>query len=82
MPLQDNPKNHISELAQDAADTITIASLRRRLLEYRAKHNITQRQFAEIADLSRTTVQQLERSRWINAISQIKVYRIVNDQML
>lgn len=82
MPLQDNPKNHVSELAQDAADTITIASLRRRLLEYRAKHNITQRQFAEIADLSRTTVQQLERSRWINAISQIKVYRIVNDQLL
>jgi DNA-binding transcriptional regulator YiaG len=82
MPLQDNPKNHISELAQDAADTITIASLRRRLLEYRAKHNITQRQFAEIANLSRTTVQQLERSRWINAISQIKVYRIVNDQLL
>lgn len=82
MPLQDNPKNHISELAQDAADTITIASLRRRLLEYRAKHNITQRQFAQIADLSRTTVQQLERSRWINAISQIKVYRIVNDQLL
>lgn len=82
MPLQDNPKNHISELAQDAADTITIASLRRRLLEYRAKHNITQRQFAQIANLSRTTVQQLERSRWINAISQIKVYRIVNDQLL
>lgn len=78
----DNAKNHISELAQDAADTITIASLRRRLLEYRAKHNITQRQFAEIANLSRTTVQQLERSRWINAISQIKVYRIVNDQLL
>lgn len=78
----DNVKNHISELAQDAADTITIASLRRRLLEYRAKHNITQRQFAEIANLSRTTVQQLERSRWINAISQIKVYRIVNDQLL
>lgn len=78
----DNAKNHISELAQDAADTITIASLRRRLLEYRAKHNITQRQFAQIANLSRTTVQQLERSRWINAISQIKVYRIVNDQLL
>lgn len=78
----DNAKNHISELAHDAADTITIASLRRRLLEYRAKHNITQRQFAEIANLSRTTVQQLERSRWINAISQIKVYRIVNDQLL
>lgn len=78
----DNAKNHISELAQDAADTITIASLRRRLLEYRAKHNITQRQFAEIANLSRTTIQQLERSRWINAISQIKVYRIVNDQLL
>lgn len=78
----DNAKNHISELAKDAADTITIASLRRRLLEYRAKHNITQRQFAQIADLSRTTVQQLERSRWINAISQIKVYRIVNDQLL
>lgn len=78
----DNPKNHVSELAKDAADTITIASLRRRLLEYRAKHNITQRQFAQIADLSRTTVQQLERSRWINAISQIKVYRIVNDQLL
>ena len=82
MSSEDNPKNHISELAQDAADTITIASLRRRLLEYRAKHNITQRQVAEIADLSRTTVQQLERSRWINAISQIKVYRIVNDQLL
>lgn len=82
MSSEDNPKNHISELAQDAADTITIASLRRRLLEYRAKHNITQRQFAEIANLSRTTVQQLERSRWINAISQIKVYRIVNDQLL
>jgi len=78
----ESAKNHISELAQDAADTITIASLRRRLLEYRAKHNITQRQFAEIANLSRTTVQQLERSRWINAISQIKVYRIVNDQLL
>lgn len=82
MSSEDNPKNHISELAQDAADTITIASLRRRLLEYRAKHNITQRQFAQIANLSRTTVQQLERSRWINAISQIKVYRIVNDQLL
>ena len=78
----DNPRNRISELAQDAADSITIASLRRRLLEYRAKHNITQRQFAKIADLSRTTVQQLERSRWINPISQIKIYRIVNDQLL
>lgn len=78
----ENTKNHVTALAQDAADTITIASLRRRLLEYRAKHNITQRQFAQIADLSRTTVQQLERSRWINAISQIKVYRIVNDQLL
>lgn len=78
----ENKRNNITALQDEAANTITIASLRRRLLEYRAKHNITQRQFAEIADLSRTTVQQLERSRWINAISQIKVYRIVNDQLL
>lgn len=78
----ENKRNNITPLQDEAANTITIASLRRRLLEYRAKHNITQRQFAQIADLSRTTVQQLERSRWINAISQIKVYRIVNDQLL
>lgn len=78
----EDKRNNITALQDEAANTITIASLRRRLLEYRAKHNITQRQFADIANLSRTTVQQLERSRWINAISQIKVYRIVNDQLL
>lgn len=75
-------KNRISELRDESADSVARATLRRRVLEYRADHNLTQRQFSDIARVGRTTVQRIEACKSVAAISQIKVYRIVSDSLL
>lgn len=75
-------KNHVSALRDESADSVVRATLRRRVLEYRADHDLTQRQFSEIAKVSRTTVQRIEACKSVAAISQIKVYRIVSDSLL
>jgi DNA-binding XRE family transcriptional regulator len=75
-------KNNITPISDQSADTVVTAALCNKLLLYRAKHHLTQRQFAKLADVSRTTVQSCERCANITKISQIKIMRIISDNLL
>lgn len=75
-------KNNISPISDSSADSVVNSSLRVRVLEYRAKHRLTQRQFAKLADISRTTIQKIERGAACTQISQIKAMALINDHLL
>ena len=51
--------------------------LRRSVLEYRAKHNITQREFAKLAGLERSTVIKVENLHHVSNLSQIKCLQVI-----
>lgn len=67
---------------QELEESIANDALRRACLEYRAKHNLTQRQLAQLCRLSRDVIIKVESAQHTSQISQIKVYRIVQDGFL
>lgn len=65
-----------------APDSVANEALRKLSLEYRAKHNLTQQQLAELCRISRSSVHKLENCKPTTQITQIKVYRIVSGDLL
>lgn len=63
-------------------DKIELATVRRRVLEYRAQYNITQERFTELAHLSRWSVHKVENGKHVSPMTIIKVLRVIDNQLI
>lgn len=69
-------------MSRELEESIARDALRKRCLEYRAKHHLTQRQLAQLCDCERGVIIKIENRRNCAQLSQIKVWRIISDGML
>lgn len=62
-------------------DDIERSNLRRRIIEYRARHNLTQTEMAKLCGVSRTTIYKAERLRAISAVTEIRILSVCQDRL-